>query len=118
MEHPHLFNNPGDFKRVKHCFIYCGDDHCDCGVKERSKPRMGVTVYTRAEPPCVWCSRVKELLADHNIGFTEVVLTREIWMQLLVKWQHNVQTVPQVEVNGVRIGGYEETKKWVEGSKL
>lgn len=69
---------------------------------------------------CVWCKRVKELLAQHGIQFEEWVPPRAELINLLEI--NKVNTVPQVFLGDprstdegvIRIGGYDDTKKWID----
>jgi len=75
----------------------------------------GFTVI--GKPKCIWCDRVKELLASHNQPFVYLDLsTREEIVEHLVA--NGIKTVPQVYHDGKRIGGYEVTEMYVKGLTL
>jgi glutaredoxin len=65
-------------------------------------------VYTRSNPPCSYCERVKALLDAYDIPYTE--------RDISTSKDHNVDfkiegygTVPQVFLSGLHIGGFEAT---------
>ncbi|HEX8158298.1 MAG TPA: glutaredoxin domain-containing protein [Solirubrobacteraceae bacterium] len=66
-----------------------------------------VVVYTTE--PCSFCTRVKMLLRAREIDFREIDLTgdREAVVDLAQKT--GMMTLPQVLIDGVLVGGYQET---------
>ena len=67
-------------------------------------------VYGR--PGCPWCDRVRELLAQHEravhyVDLTEVPAKRQELIEMGCK------TVPQVFLDGERIGGFEATAEFL-----
>ena len=74
---------------------------------------MEVEIYTKDN--CVWCTRAKNLMDDFNISYLEHDLSDEDERKEFYKEVgENVSTVPQVYINGNRIGGYKELSKWVD----
>lgn len=74
---------------------------------------MRVEIYTKDN--CVWCTRAKNLMNDFNISYLEHDLSDEDERKEFYKEVgENVSTVPQVYINGNRIGGYKELSKWVD----
>ena len=74
---------------------------------------MKVEIYTKDN--CVWCTRAKNLMNDFNISYLEYDLSDEDERKEFYKEVgENVSTVPQVYINGNRIGGYKELSKWVD----
>ena len=74
---------------------------------------MKVEIYTKDN--CVWCTRAKNLMSDFNISYLEHDLSDEDERKEFYKEVGgNVSTVPQVYINGNRIGGYKELSKWVD----
>ena len=74
---------------------------------------MKVEIYTKDN--CVWCTRAKNLMNDFNISYLEHDLSDEEERKEFYKEVgENVSTVPQVYINGNRIGGYKELSKWVD----
>ena len=63
-------------------------------------------------PACGYCVRVHQLLEAKGVAFTEVDVSGDAGKR---KWLQDVtpqRTVPQVFINGERIGGYDELKRW------
>ena len=76
---------------------------------------MKVIVYTQAN--CVWCVKAKKLLGAKNIPFTEIIVgSPECSFEDLKKafFPYAVRTVPQIVMDGMRIGGYEDLVKHLE----
>jgi glutaredoxin-like protein len=67
-----------------------------------------VAVFTR--PGCEFCYEAKELLKKHKIQFEEHVLNKDFSVKTLVAISGSTK-VPQVFINGERIGGADELKK-------
>ena len=68
-----------------------------------------VAVFTR--DGCQYCGQAKALLDERGIDYVEIPLTHKVRNQALGAIA-GAQTVPQVFINGQRIGGYEELKRW------
>lgn len=71
---------------------------------------MTVQVYTRSQ--CTYCTAAKQLLNTKNIAFEEISLDD---MQILEEFKTQypgVRQVPQIVINGERIGGYQELKNF------
>ena len=67
-----------------------------------------VTIFTR--PGCAFCAEAKSLLKSKNIDFEELILNRDYSIKTLVAVSGKT-SVPQVFIQGERIGGAEELKK-------
>jgi glutaredoxin-like protein len=68
-----------------------------------------VAILTR--DGCQYCTQAKALLAERGIDFVEIPLAHKVRGKALGAIA-GAQTVPQVFVNGERIGGLEELKRW------
>lgn len=78
---------------------------------------MPMMVYTREG--CGWCVKVKDLLVQRGIPFTEVDLTDDAQRQGFFKQQESTingsRTLPQVfNEDGSHIGGYAETAAYLK----
>ena len=74
---------------------------------------MEVEIYTKDK--CVWCTRAKNLMNDFNISYLEHDLSDEDERkEFYKKVGENVLTVPQVYIDGNRIGGYKELSDWFD----
>ena len=75
---------------------------------------MKVEIYTKNY--CIWCDRAKLLLDSKDIEFKEIDLsddqTRENFYNSIGE---NVKTVPQIYIDNLRIGGYQDLVAWFNG---
>jgi ribonucleoside-diphosphate reductase alpha chain len=70
------------------------------------KQSNAAQVVTKSD--CPWCVKLKELLRNEGVSFTE--LTKEEAVQRNL-WQDDFKTVPQLWINGKHIGGYTDYVK-------
>lgn len=71
-------------------------------------PRKNVTVYTT--PTCPWCTTVKNFLRKNGVRYTEVdVASDQSAAQSMVS-KSGQQGVPQTEINGEMVIGFDQTK--------
>ena len=68
---------------------------------------LNIVIYTKTN--CPWCVKVKELFKDMGLSFQEVLVTQKSEL-----YSPQFGTVPQVVIDGVFIGGYEDTKKYFD----
>lgn len=72
---------------------------------------MNIEIYTKDF--CIWCDRAKALLESKDLKFTEIDISNDVARS---KFYSNVgegvKTVPQVFIEGKRIGGYQELVTW------
>lgn len=78
-------------------------------VAPKAKKPDQVAILTR--DGCGYCVRAKQLLRDLGYDFAEVSLDHRNRGRI-VGAITGAQTVPQVFVNGQRIGGFEELERW------
>ena len=75
---------------------------------------MKVEIYTKNN--CIWCDRAKLLLDSKDIEFKEIDLSDD---QKRDKFYNsigeNVKTVPQIYIDDLRIGGYQDLVAWFNG---
>ncbi|MFO7603182.1 MAG: glutathione peroxidase [Gammaproteobacteria bacterium] len=76
-----------------------------------SKP-LNVTVFSREG--CPYCVRAKGMLRDAGIDFEELVLNRD-YSEGTIRAVSGEATVPQVFINGERIGGSEALEAYLAG---
>lgn len=81
---------------------------------------MNIAIYSK--PNCPWCVKAKELMNRLGMKYDELVLdvdyTRDE-LRELVNGSAPVSmtpplTVPQIFVDGNRVGGYEEFAEWCD----
>ncbi len=68
-----------------------------------------VVVYTTQ--PCSYCTRVKMLLKARGIEFREENLSGQPEAVIELVGRTGMMTLPQVLVDGILVGGYEETAR-------
>ena len=73
------------------------------------KPKS-VTVFTREG--CEYCVRAKGLLQDAGLAYEELVLNRD-FSESTIRAVSGTSTVPQVFIDGVRIGGSENLEEYL-----
>ncbi len=71
---------------------------------EAAKPKC-VSLFSKAG--CPFCARAKEMLTQHGMTYEEIVLGQDVTTQAL-RAVTGATTVPQVFVDGKRIGGSED----------
>ena len=77
---------------------------------------MTAIVYSGAN--CVWCDRVVKLLRDNGEEITEIKLdSKEKIKEMNKTCGKKLNTVPQVVIDGVHIGGFTETERYINQQK-
>ena len=76
---------------------------------------LDVTVLSRHG--CEYCAKAKGLLRDAGIEFEELVLNRDYTDQTL-RAVAAARSVPQVFINGARIGGADDVERWLRQREL
>jgi glutaredoxin 3 len=66
-----------------------------------------VVVYTTE--PCSFCARVKMLLRSREIDFREINLAGDPSAVVELAEKTGMMTLPQVLIDGILVGGYQET---------
>ena len=74
------------------------------------------TIYTSINVPnCPFCIKAKEFLSLKNIPYSEIVIGKDISKEdFLAKYGPDIKTVPQIFIDGRRIGGYEALVEYFE----
>lgn len=80
---------------------------------DADKP-LDVTVFSRGG--CPHCARAKGLLNDADIRFEALELNRQ-YTDRTLRAVANATTLPQVFINGTRIGGADDLAQWLESTK-
>ena len=81
--------------------------------------KENVVVYSSAKASnCVWCDRIIKLLQDNTEAestiITEIKLdSKEKVKEMQKAVGQKVNTVPQVIIDGVYIGGFTETERYI-----
>lgn len=79
---------------------------------------MNIEIYSKND--CIYCTKIKDLLAFHNVKYTEKSLSQGFTkeeIQERVGELKKINTVPQIFVNGEYLGGYLETVEFIAFDK-
>ncbi len=82
-------------------------------IAPNAQKPLDVTVFSR--DGCPYCVRAKGLLHDAGIQFDELVLNRD-FNESTIRAVSGATTVPQIFINGERIGGSDELEEWLADS--
>jgi glutaredoxin 3 len=75
---------------------------------------LKVEIYTKNN--CIWCDRAKLLLDSKDIEFKEIDLSDDQKREkFYTSIGENVKTVPQIYIDDLRIGGYQDLVAWFNG---
>jgi len=74
-----------------------------------AKP-ANVSIFTR--PGCPYCAKAKDLLKKAGFSYEELVLNRD-YTELTLRAVAGAVTVPQVFVDGQKIGGSDDLETWL-----
>lgn len=75
---------------------------------------MNIVIYSK--PNCNWCVKAKELMNRLGLKYDEKRLDEDYtrdYLRLLVP-ENLPLTVPQIFVDGNRVGGYEDFTEWCD----
>ncbi len=82
-------------------------------IAPQAEAPKNVTVFTREG--CPFCVRAKGLLADAGLDYDELVLGRD-FREVTIRAISGQTTVPQVFIDGERIGGSEELERYLKNA--
>jgi glutaredoxin-like YruB-family protein len=77
-------------------------------VEIENKPQKNVVVYTT--PTCSWCTAVKRHLDENGIRYREVNVAADTKAAEAMVKKSGQQGVPQTEINGQIIVGFDKTR--------
>ncbi|MDO6461897.1 glutathione peroxidase [Granulosicoccaceae sp. 1_MG-2023] len=80
-------------------------------IAPQAQKPLDVTVMSRRG--CPFCTKAKNMLNDAGISYEELVLNRD-YSDRSLRAVANAQSVPQVFINGEKIGGSEELEAWLK----
>ena len=66
---------------------------------------------------CNWCVKARELLNAYNMQYEYIIVGEGIGITELLEVYPGTKTVPLIEVDGKKLGGYEELTRYVEETK-
>ena len=73
---------------------------------------MKITVYSKSD--CIYCVRAKELLNLKGLTFSEHMVGSDITRDEFLKTFPGAKTVPQIVIDGSRVGGYDQLTEWMK----
>jgi glutaredoxin 3 len=73
---------------------------------------MNVLIYTKKD--CPSCIKAKSLLNIRGIEFKESVIGEDILREDFVATFPDVRTAPYIIVDGVKVGGYEQLREYLD----
>ena len=79
-------------------------------INPKARKPDQVAIFTREG--CSFCAKAKALLTEQGYQYAEIPLDHKVRTRV-VGAIAAAQTVPQVFVNGERIGGYEALERWI-----
>lgn len=95
-------HQPDYFKSIFEDAVYISSNSLD------GKPQKRVVVYST--PTCTWCTTIKNYLRENKVRFSEIdVSVNQAAAQAMVK-KSGQQGVPQTEINGQMIVGFDKQK--------
>lgn len=68
-------------------------------------------VYSRSNPPCTYCKRVKMVLMSMNIPFEERDINEPQYMEEFLPYGY--KTLPLVILNNTVVGGFDQTVEYL-----
>ena len=77
-------------------------------AESEGKPKKRVTVYTT--PSCSWCNTLKTHLNINGIRYTEIDVSRDQKSAEAMVKKIGQQRVPQTDINGTMIIGFDKVK--------
>jgi len=78
-------------------------------VNPKAKKPDQVAIFTREN--CSFCAKAKALLTEMGYDYAEIPLDHKVRTRVIGAVT-GAQTVPQVFINGVRVGGWEALERW------
>ena len=111
-----IYFEKGTFKNViKGCYkpeqfnaIFEKETFVAASGNGEEKPQKNVTVYTT--PTCTWCNTIKRHLQENNVRFREVDVSADQKAAEQMVKKSGQQGVPQTDINGQIIVGFDKTR--------
>jgi glutaredoxin-like protein len=79
-------------------------------VAPNAQKPADVSIFTR--PGCPFCAKAKKALSEAGMQYEELVLNKDYTEETL-RAVANATSVPQVFINGEKIGGSDDLEKWM-----
>jgi len=71
-----------------------------------------IIIYSKNN--CNYCVRAKNILSIKNLEYKEFVLDKDYTKEELLKKFPEAKTLPQIEIDGIAIGGYRELDQYLK----
>lgn len=73
---------------------------------------MNVQIFSKRD--CSFCTKAKVLLDTKGIGYKETVIGEEMLREDFMEMFPGVMSVPFIMIDGVKVGGYNELREYIE----
>lgn len=71
---------------------------------------MKIEIYSK--PSCTYCINTKMFLQSKGLEFTEFTIGKDLTRNEFLEKFPDARSVPQILIDGVLIGGYEQVKQY------
>lgn len=71
-------------------------------------------IYIYGKEGCSYCVKAKTLCENYNLAHEYIEIGKDISREALMEEFPNAKTVPQIVVNGLKVGGYDQLVKYIE----
>lgn len=85
-----------------------GQDFYVAKEGEEARPQKRVTVYST--PTCTWCNTLKKHLDHHGVRYKNIDVSKDTMAAEQMKKRSGQQGVPQTDINGQMIVGFDKVK--------
>ena len=73
---------------------------------------MNIVIYT--QNGCGYCKMATHIFEQHGWSYTEKNISEDTHRESLFENLPNAKTIPQIWINDIHIGGYNELKEWMK----
>ena len=76
-----------------------------------------IEIYTKNS--CIFCDRAKQVFKSKNLSFTEYnIFINPNYLDELLKRSNGQRTMPQIFINNIHVGGFNDLKRIIEDNKF
>jgi len=88
-------------------------------MQSLSKHPKQAEVVIYSKDYCPYCDAAKNLMTRKGVAYTEIDVTRDpAKYEEMIEKSRPRRTVPQIFINGLGVGGFDDTKKLDSENKL
>jgi len=69
-----------------------------------------VTIYSRKNPPCAFCTKAKNLLESYSVKYKDIVIGEDISRMEFLEKHPTIRSIPAVFFDNKYVGGYDQLK--------